>query len=130
MDEEYLSDEDREEKNETERQEKINNSLEKIGLTDDDIIGQVKDVGKATLDIGKKTLSFGLKAGKLLFNATRLGVGKLAQNYQQKTDEVENIKHRLQDKSPDELNAIINSNASFQEKVAARQLLSEEGINE
>jgi hypothetical protein len=125
MGDEYLSDEEREEKHEAERLEKINDSLEKIGLTDDDIVGQVKEVGKATLDIGKKTLSFGLKTGKLLFNAARLGVGKIAQNYQQKTDAIENLKLGMQGKSPDELNAIINSDASFQEKVAAKQLLSD-----
>jgi len=46
------------------------NILEKAGVVDDDLLEQAKDMGKATLEFGKKT-------GKLLFNATRIGLTKL-----------------------------------------------------
>ena len=57
--------------NEETSDEKVN-VMEKAGVVDDDILGQVADVGKTTLEIGKKTLGFGLKAGKLLFNVARV----------------------------------------------------------
>jgi hypothetical protein len=107
------------------------NVIDEIGnkISNDDLLGQALDAGKATWEFGKKT-------GKLLFNVGRIGLTKLmgvannsmASN-QQMLDKTDQEKEKLKYKSNDELIDIWRSPSNNIEKGAVGLLLKERGIN-
>lgn len=93
-----------------------------VALEGDDLMTQASDAGKASVEFGKK-------AGKFLFNATKLGFQKLANGAKKLKENIDKEKERMAEWPDARLAREAKTKMVLPSGMAAMQILKERGYS-